>query len=73
MVVPRHGKWSTCSVMFVGVERAPLGPVVDLLIVDNEATVFAHGFGGVGDNPSIAFGTLFVVESNCTSSSKVVS
>ena len=56
----RHGEWSTRSVvlLFVGVGRAPLRPVVDLLLVDDEATILAHGFDGVGDNPAVAFGTL---------------
>ena len=59
-VMPRHGEWSARSFVFilVGLERTPLRTVVDLLIVEYEATVLADSFGSVSDDTTVAFGTL---------------
>jgi hypothetical protein len=46
------------AVLLVSLERPPLRPVVDPLLVDDESTVFADGFDGIGGDLTIPLWTL---------------
>jgi hypothetical protein len=57
-IVAGRSEWGTRPVAVVFVEPSPLWPVVETLLLNNEATVLADGFDCVGGDPAVALGTL---------------
>ncbi len=53
-----RSEWGARPVALVFVEPSPLWPVVETLLLNNEATVLADGFDSVGGDPAVALGTL---------------
>jgi hypothetical protein len=57
-IMAGRSEWGARPVALVFVEPSPLWPVVETLLLNNEATVLADGFDSVGGDPAVALGTL---------------